>query len=117
MKLRHLKHPRTSAKLRMAGSSSSNICSEERRRCKIWGDVVQKGGSYDEADAAALRGMPKLLLDTARAPAPPRKLLQKRVAQLAVSRGDSAADLAQVRHCCCVTSVTSVAVHLCDHVP
>lgn len=30
------------------------ICSEERRRCKIWGDVVQKGGSYDEADAAAL---------------------------------------------------------------
>ena len=76
------------------------------------------GGRETElADAAALRGMPKLLLDTARAPAPPRKLLQKRVAQLAVSRGDSAADLAQVRHFCCVTSVTSVAVHLCDHVP
>ena len=76
------------------------------------------GGRETElADAAALRGMPKLLLDTARAPAPPRKLLQKRVAQLAVSRGDSAADLAQVRHCCCVISVTSVAVHLCDHVP
>ena len=102
----------------VAQTAAGKAPTEAQMQQMVPGREGRAGGRETElADAAALRGMPKLLLDTARAPAPPRKLLQKRVAQLAVSRGDSAADLAQVRHCCCVISVTSVAVHLCDHVP
>lgn len=79
-----------------AAGKQEKAPTEPQMQQMVPGREGRAGGRETElADAAALRGMPKLLLDTARAPAPPRKLLQKRVAQLAVSRGDSAADLAQ----------------------
>jgi hypothetical protein len=39
------------------------ICSEERRRCNAWGEVVLKGGTFDEANEADKQELLKIRLE------------------------------------------------------
>ncbi len=66
----------------------SRICSEERRRCDAWGDVILKGGTFDEANEADKQELLKIRLERSQQNAVRRSSIQRSIGSSSdLSRG------------------------------
>lgn len=65
------------------------ICSEERRRCNAWGDVVLQGRTFDQANEADKQELLKIRLERSQQNAVRRSSIQSSISSSDRSKGSS----------------------------